>query len=561
MSDSALLTADTTGDAPVAAPPVTQVLVRSTAAAVIYRLLNVAGGVVTLPLLLSALSRQEFGTWVVMSQSVSLFALSDLGAGAAIGRFVARYRGLGDRRGRSEVLSTVLALLTAAGLLVAALTWVLAYRVPGWVGVGPADRADAVTVFLIVGFGIAAQMPLRISLGVLVGHQMYGPHDVGRIAEAVLILVGIVGLSMTENLTLMSLAIATVASAVIAQCILLAVAWHLTRPWDLSPERVTRPMAVGLLEMGGSALVLTASAMLYSQGTVLISGHLMGVVGAAVFGVALTVVGNLYPLITAMAIPLATLSSEWHARNDRERLRRTGLAVMRLTFATSVCIAGGLVLFGEATLRWWLQKSDWSDGEFAQAGRALAIMGVALAIGLPHMGSRSTLLGVGRHWTVSLGVLTASIISFACGAAAMAAGWGVTGAAIGWSVVWVLQGTVLFPPLIARYYGEPLLHMLERAYLPGAALGASVVAVGYGLITWAAPATSFEYLLVAVPYVAVSLVGLLLIAPHGLKGSGALDAASWTSSRVRAQRPTGGVPRPTPRLDDGAVAGAGPIGP
>ena len=171
MSDGALLTADTTGDAPVAAPPVTQVLVRSTAAAVIYRLLNVAGGVVTLPLLLSALSRQEFGTWVVMSQSVSLFALSDLGAGAAIGRFVARYRGLGDRRGRSEVLSTVLALLTAAGLLVAALTSVLAYRVPGWVGVGPADRADAVTVFLIVGFGIAAQMPLRISLGVLVGHQ------------------------------------------------------------------------------------------------------------------------------------------------------------------------------------------------------------------------------------------------------------------------------------------------------------------------------------------------------------------------------------------------------
>ena len=81
-------------------------------------------------------------------------------------------------------------------------------------------------------------------------------------------------------------------------------------------------MAVGLLEMGASALVLTASAMLYSQGTVLIAGHLIGLVGAAVFGVALTVVGNLYPLITAMAIPLATLSSEWHARNDRERLRR-----------------------------------------------------------------------------------------------------------------------------------------------------------------------------------------------------------------------------------------------
>ena len=370
-------------------------------------------------------------------------------------------------------------------------------------------------VFLIVGFGIAAQLPLRISLGVLVGHQLYGPHDVGRIAEAVLILAAIVGLSVSGSLTLITLAVATVAAAVIAQCILLALAWRLTHPWDLSASRVTASMAVGLLEMGASALVLTASAMLYSQGTVLMAGNLIGLVGAAVFGVALTVVGNLYPLITAMAIPLATLSSEWHARNDRVQLQRTSLDVMRLTFATSACIAVGLVLFGEPALRWWLQRSDWTDAEFREAGRALAIMGVALAIGLPHMGSRSTLLGVGRHWTVSAGVLAASIISFAIGAVAMAAGWGVTGAALGWSVVWILQGTALFPPLIARYLDEPLTDMLRRAYLPGAVLATVVAALGYGLLRWLTPSTPGEYLIVLGPCVALSCIGLLGIAPRG----------------------------------------------
>ena len=79
MSDGALqLTAEPAVETPDQGPPTGHVLMRSTAAAVVYRVLNVASGVVTLPLLLGALSRQEFGTWLVMSQSVSLFALSDL---------------------------------------------------------------------------------------------------------------------------------------------------------------------------------------------------------------------------------------------------------------------------------------------------------------------------------------------------------------------------------------------------------------------------------------------------------------------------------------------------
>ena len=76
-----------------------------------------------------------------------------------------------------------------------------------------------------------------------------------------------------------------------------------------------------------------------------------------------------------------------------------------MTFATSACIAVGLVMFGEPALRLWLHRSDWTDSDFTQAGRAIAIMGVALAIGLPQIGSRSTLQGVGRHWLVGGGVL------------------------------------------------------------------------------------------------------------------------------------------------------------
>jgi O-antigen/teichoic acid export membrane protein len=465
--------------------------------------------------LLGALSQTEFGVWVVVSQSASLLALSDLGAGNAIGRFVARARGRGDRDELSEVLSTVLAILFVSGAAVALLTYVLASHVPVWVGAGRDYRRLSMHVFMIVGFGIAAQLPLRIALGVLLGHQLYGPHAIGRIAESLLGLAGVVGLSLTGRLTLISLALVTAISAVVAQCILVVVAWHYTRPWGLSVSRVTGPMARRLFGMGASGLLATAATMVHTQGTAVMAGRLIGVASAGIYGVAFTVIANLYPLITSLAIPLSTLSSEWQARNDLAQVRRTNLRVMRLTFAMALCIAVGLMLFGEPALRWWLQTSDWTDDGFVQAGRALSVMGFALAIGLPHFGSRSTLLGVGQHWQVGGGVFAASIVSLACGVAAMKLGLGVVGAAIGWSVVWVLQGTVLFPRLISRYLDEPIGDTLRRGYLPGAILGCIVAVTGFGLRAWVAPARPLEHALVAFPLIITSLGGLLFLAPRG----------------------------------------------
>ena len=147
----------------------------------------------------------------------------------------------------------------------------------------------------------------------------YGPHATGKIAESILTLAGIVVLSISGHLNLVTLAVTTAVSAVIAHCLLFAVAWRMTGPWGIAPSLVTASMAARLFGMGGSVLVLTAATMLYTQGTGVLTGKLAGVGAAAIYGVALTVVGNLYPLITSIAIPLATLSSEWQARNELDR--------------------------------------------------------------------------------------------------------------------------------------------------------------------------------------------------------------------------------------------------
>ena len=170
------------------------------------------------------------------------------------------------------------------------------------------------------------------------------------------------------------------------------------------------------------------------------------------------------------------------------------------------------------------EERKWSDADFDQAGDALAIMGVALAIGLPQIGSRSALQGVGRHWYVALGMLGASLVSLAAGAVAMAAGWGVAGAAVGWGLVWVIQGTVLFPPVIARFLDVPIRRMFTDAYVPGLVLAGAVLALAWTLNVLVAPASTGQHAVVAAASATAACAGLLCLGPHG-----------WTS-RLRTRK-------------------------
>lgn len=507
-----------------AAPRATRVLVQSAVTAALFRLVNIAGGLITLPLILSTLTASDFGIWIVMSQSVSLLALSELGTSNAIGRYVAQARGREAHGEIAGVLTTAALMLAAAAALLAGLTVALAWRAPAWVGIDAVRQPTATLVFLIVGLGLAAQLPLRIAYGALIGHQMYGLHVVGKVAESLLTAAGIVILHLSNALTLVTLALLSAAAALAAQIVLYILAWRVTGPWALSWRRASPAMARQLLSLGGSALVMTVAAMIYTQGTGILAARLLGVSAAGVYGVALTVVGNLHPLITSIASPLATLSSEWQARRDVEQLRRTSMTVMRLTLATSACVAVGLVMFGEPALRLWLRGAAWSDADLSAAGRVVAIMGVALAFGLPQIGARATLQGVGQHWQVGVGVLAASVVSTAAGAAAMAGGWGVTGAAIGWGLVWVIQGTVLLPPLIARYLGIPIGRMIAAAYLPGTAVAGAALVVALILNQVVAPDSTAAHALVAAATALTAGLGLLCLAP-----------ASWLS-RLRMRR-------------------------
>jgi len=441
----------------------------------IQHTIQAVSGLIVLPLLVSHLGKTEFGIWILVGQTISFFALSDLGVASATGRFIAHFRGADDRQTLQQLYSTVLALMIAAGMAVFILTLILSSWVPSILGIDAPYHNQAKLIFIIGGIALALQFPLRTGIGILTGHQLYGPHAIGKITGSIFNLAGILILLGFKSIELVPVAFMNAAAILSAQILLMVVAWKMTRPWSLKLSNISLPLAKDILSMGGSSLIITLSNLGYRSGLGIAVGRLLSVEAAGIYGVCLTVISHLQPLISSLSTPFITLASEWQARNHIQHLRRISNLVMRITVALSASMAAGLFIYGETVLQFLLSSGDWLISDFSIAGKSLSIMGLGLAIGLPQMISQSTLRGVGRYWQVSYAYIAISILSLVLGILAIMTGFGIYGAALGWCLFWVFQGVFFFPVMICRYLQQSIREMITYAYLPGMGVGLFVL--------------------------------------------------------------------------------------
>ncbi len=117
-----------------------------------------------------------------------------------------------------------MAFLILSGFLIALLTILLSPWIGGILGIDRIYHKETKIIFLITGLTFALQSPLKLSVGVLTGHQLYGPHGVGKILGSLLNLAGVLILFSMNMIELIPLAIANAVSILAAQLVLAW--WH-----------------------------------------------------------------------------------------------------------------------------------------------------------------------------------------------------------------------------------------------------------------------------------------------------------------------------------------------
>jgi len=456
-----------------------KVIASATATIWVFHGLAAVSGLVALPLIVAHLGKTEYGVWVLILQTVRILSMSDLGVGNAIGRFVSRFRGAGDAASLRKLYATAMAMLAASGVLVALLTVALSFWLPHLLGIEDRYHTQTSIAFGVIGMSLALQLPLMMGVGILTGHQRYGPHAAGKIVGALANLVGVVVLAGAGCLGLIPLALLQGGSMVVGGAVVITVAWRATRPWSLSFRNISPRLAKDILDVGCSNLLTTLGQTLYQAGLAIAVGRLLSVEAAATYGIALTLITHVVPLVNSLSTPFATLSSELQASGDLVNLRQTSNVVMRVTFALSTSVAAGLYIYGESLVRMLLSRSTFSAQDFHQASVAISIMACGAALGLPQFISIETLKGVGKHWAVTRGTFVAGAASLLIGIVAIQAGWHVYGAAAGWSAFWIGQGVLYYPYHMSKVLKQSVAQVVARCYLPGAVVGGLVLGMAW----------------------------------------------------------------------------------
>ncbi len=473
----------------------------------ISRIINIVCAIITLPILISHLGKTEFGIWVIVGQTVSFLSLPDLGTTTSIGRILARFRGLNDEKSIKQLISTSTLILCLAGLL----TLIIVLLVSPWIPMLLAIKGKYINitrlVFLISGVSFAIQFPLRIGMGILAGHQLYGLHAIGKISRNIIFPIGIIVLVGFNSFSLLSLFIINEIANLSAQIILIIVASKVTKIWTINLRNASLGMAKEILSIGISNISMTFSNLIFRKGTGIIIGRMLGLEAAGVFGVASTIIDSIVPFISAAATPFTTLASEWKSQNKLNHLRKTSDTIMRITAGFAASISAGIFIYGQAALRLWLSEGKWSSVDFAEACASMSIMGLGIVFGLPQIISSSILIGIGKHWQVSTYFAVSILISLFTSIVAMQSGFGIIGGALGWGLCQVLQG-VFYLFLICNYMKISILQTLLNIYPRGIATGMVVLLLAYGFQKIFTPDNFINLLIGVIP---CALLGCLIV--------------------------------------------------
>jgi len=409
------------------------------------------------PVMVHGLGDERYGIWLLVDSVIAYMALGDLGIGAAVLRYVARFDGLEDREGINRVFSTSFAFFTCIGLLVLAIAFVLAF---GWsrpLGVDPRLARDTRWLLALFGVNIAAGFPLGLYARVLEGTRRYPTLNAIQIAT-LLIRNALFVTIIFAGKGLIAIAIALTV-CMLVQKIPLAVFAHRCVPTlRLSARYVD--VATFRTIWGYSAYVFTAlTAWRFAeQCNPIIINWFLGPAAITYFGIAASLNSNAGDALRRMMQVVTPTVSKWEAVRDFGAIRRLFLVGTRYLLYLAMPLQLGLILFGQPFLSLWMGERY---GHLCY--KTLVILALPLPLILAYSLAGRILQGSGKVRGLAALAVIRTVMNVPL-VILMIRPWGIEGAATATSITITLHSLAV-SVLVSRFTVTPLVRLFAQAYV------------------------------------------------------------------------------------------------
>ena len=435
------------------------------------KVVGVAAGIFLSPYLIHSLTKETYGLWVLIGSVVGYFGFTDFGVRIATGRLVAYYRARQDAAKVNHTINTSLALLTASGLVVTLLTFLLSPHFGRLFHIGPTVPHIPAAVFLC-GFAVAVGLPLTVFEGCLAGYERY---DLINIVE-IFMTIGRVGLTiwMIElGYGILALAAINFALTVAGGGVKFLLCYRVFEPLHVAVEHINRLTIRETYATSIWFLILAISVRISFFTDNIVLGYFRTTGEVAIYSIAGRLTQYALVAVAAFNVVLMPVSAGYDAQADLARQRRLLLLGTRASFAAAIFIATIFLAYGGQIIHIWVGSG------FELAAIVLAILTFPLITQASQTTTLMVMQGMAKHKNLSLIYLVEALANLIL-SLILVRPLGMIGVALGTALTSTFSSLIAQPIYVCRVLSLGLADYYRKAFLPVLVATAPLVAMIVG---------------------------------------------------------------------------------
>ena len=417
-------------------------------------------GLVMLPFNTRHLGASDYGLWMLAASIVAYFPIIDLGYGGALERFVAHYRARRDTEAINEISSTLLIMFAGMGVvalgIIAAIAWNL----------GPLFDLDATqartggVIMLLVAAQFAVGFPFGVYGALVNGFQRTYLNSIVGIAVSVAVLIVNVAVVLWGG-SLVELIAALTLTRMLGFIVYRLNAYRVFPPLRISPSlfRVTR-----LREMAHFSVYMlvqdVSSRVNYAFDPIVIAAFLT--TGAvAVWTVAQRLADVVLQLTNQLNYVMFPVVVDCDTAQRDSRLRELLVQGTRISLATSLPVAGALIVLADPVITGWIGT------EFRAAAPVLQLLALVVLVRVGTATASTVLAGGGHLRLLSYSNLAAAGVNVALSVVLIRT-HGLPGVAFATLLPVTIRACAVLIPVSCSRVGMPVKAFIMTAVWPAA---------------------------------------------------------------------------------------------
>jgi O-antigen/teichoic acid export membrane protein len=457
------------------------------------------------PYMIHRLGSTSFGVLMLSTAMLNYATLLDFGIGLSVMKLVADRAHEADRTGIQRLVSTVLVLYGAVGVVIVIVALALYGPISGQFHV-PVGQQDAFRwCYVCAALAIGVTFPFSVFTAVITGHRDFALQNRFVVLQSLV--------SAAGTVVLLELGHGVVAVAVlnlgiaVAQFVIKVLVVHARYAVRFARGRVDRTVLPSVLAFASWVFVINVASKIIFDTDTIVVGALLGPAAVAIYQVALAPNVVLRKFGEQFNVVALTGGSSLHAQGQPDAVRRLFLESTRMTAVIMLPFAIVFGAWGHAFIALWVgpkfHDADSALLYLALAMTAIAIQGTASQIIMAHS----------RHRVMAIATTCEAIANLAL-SIVLGKRYGIEGVALGTLLPTLVTAFAVALPYAARLTGSSLFDVAVRLGPP--LVGAAALVAGGRALTGWRPFTSMVELAVAAAIVFGGFIvaNILIFAPE-----------------------------------------------